>query len=380
MINEDIFCIQDTGFPDSKFFHELLLTVFDKKQILYGAGTYAFVSKSGVNLLFSDDVFTKYISGGTADDRYHLIVGTDDITDSQAIDALATCKRKHPKFKIQAYVHPNDGTLYHPKYSWFRTESGGFLIIGSSNLTLKALRNNKESFSLIILNPEEIDYVESTWNHWIESSKENIFDIESSEVIDKCKDNHPYKKEKKKSAAAGIVETTPDQTDIADELSPWFFNRNSSVLVAEVPKAGNRWKQMNMTKDLFHNYFGQGEGEGQYRLLTCMVKSDGSLSEPKSRPLVSVKSQNYRIELDIPNTSYPSDGTVICIFVKISNRNFIYQVLFPGDEGHQNLATILESKRKGNKKVRELMTVSDFIKIDPQSKLLNYCTEPKEDY
>ena len=76
-----MFCIQDPSYENSKYLHETLLS--ECVGSIYGAGSYAFATKDGINLLLADENFKNFLENGT----YTLVVGTDDITNEHSIKA-----------------------------------------------------------------------------------------------------------------------------------------------------------------------------------------------------------------------------------------------------------------------------------------------------
>ena len=103
-------CIQDPSFENSKYLHETLLA--ECVGCVVGAGAYAFATKDGINLLFEDDNFKRFLGQGT----YTLVVGTDDITNEHSINTLIDLKKKYQThLQIKAYVHNEKGSTFHPK-------------------------------------------------------------------------------------------------------------------------------------------------------------------------------------------------------------------------------------------------------------------------
>ena len=145
----------------------------------------------------------------------------------------------------------------------------------------------------------------------------------------------------KKEDKADIIAIPITDEEIDVDAAYWTISSESDVLIAEIPRSGNRWKQANFDKNTFENYFGATCGEnGAYRILLKCVNSDGSMCKTEIRPSVSVSSQNYRFELEAANgLAYPSDGNrPIAIFARVSQRDFIYTLLMPKQEGY---ATVL---------------------------------------
>ncbi len=58
----------------------------------------------------------------------------------------------------------------------------------------------------------------------------------------------------------------------ADEIEAlhqdgWQFYPDCEVLIAEIPRSGNRWKQANFDIDTFQNFFGATPGDNSQRIL-----------------------------------------------------------------------------------------------------------------
>lgn len=366
-------CIQDPSYENSKYLHETLLS--ECVDCTVGAGAYAFATKDGINLLLSDENFKKFLERGT----YTLVVGTDDITNEHCINALIELEKKYcAHLKVKAYVHNGKGSTFHPKFSWFSNANGGSLVLGSGNLTQKGLRHNREAYSVIKYDLDGIAEISAEWDKWYTHSAPFLFDITDPVVMAKAKLNtekiravntakSTIRKERQVQAGeiklVDIYKTQPkdqktsdketrakdsdlenakpnaDNVPITDEdidvdASYWVISQDSPVLIAEIPKSGNRWKQANFDKKSFERYFGATCGEnGEYRILLKSVNDDGSMNETEIRPSVSVSSQNYRFELEAANgLDYPKDSErPIAIFAKVSCRDFIYMLLMPGN-------------------------------------------------
>lgn len=208
------FCIQDPTYEDTKPLRESLLDGLIHMH--RGGGVYAFVTSEGVKFLFGDERFREFISDG----YYHLVVGTDDITDVAALKTLKSFEEEYNgHFKAQVYIHDGIGSILHPKYSWFKgeyrsrplksdlgevayadeayAEDGtngkrtsktsekmeGVLIIGSGNLTKRGMKNNREAYAVIPCEGREILKVEDEWQRWINHSSSYLYDLEPAMEI-----------------------------------------------------------------------------------------------------------------------------------------------------------------------------------------------------
>ena len=290
--------IQDPSYKNSMYLHETLLS--ECVNSVKGGGAYAFATKDGINMLLTDENFKIFLTKGV----YTLIVGTDDITNEHAVNALIELKQKYGKhLVVKAYIHKNKGSTFHPKFSWFQKKDGGSLVLGSGNLTQKGLRHNREAYSVIQHTTDEMEKVVAEWEEWYTHSAPFLFDIDDPIVMLRAKQNTEQtravseakasvRKEIAHSQAndelANVYENQPQdpkrvkiatpkktsnvsvkkeqegpttQVVITDEdvdidASYWSITDESDVLIAEIPKSGDRWKQANFDKNTFENYFG----------------------------------------------------------------------------------------------------------------------------
>lgn len=393
------FCIQDPSYDNSMYLHETLLSIC--KHSLAGAGAYAFATSDGIDILLGDESFKSFMNKGT----FYLIVGMDDITNTKALETLKKYKEAYgSKITIKAYVHNSRGSTFHPKYSWFRTKEGGVLVIGSGNLTQNGLRHNREAYGVCVENADNFNVIVETWDKWLEHSKPFLFDIDSNIAIERAKQNmaniqavYKAKKDAGEKSKSGDISTltevykqqpkdkkqsgihrTKDATStnvttagstveeskgaVYEEVfdydnSYWLIDETSKVLVAEIPKSGNRWKQANFDKSTFEEYFGATCGEnGAYRILLKSIGTDLTLGDTEVRPGVSVASQNYRFELDAASgLAYPT-GTdrPIAVFAKVSQRDFLYELLMPSHPAYTDAKALLDKTQKRSQKMRRI--------------------------
>lgn len=398
-----MFCIQDPSYENSKYLHETLIS--ECVGCTTGAGAYAFATKDGINLLLLDDNFKDFLENGT----FTLVVGTDDITNEHSIVSLIELQKKYGShLVVKAYVHNGKGSTFHPKFSWFQKTDGGVLVLGSGNLTQKGLRHNREAYNVVQYDESGITEVVDEWNRWFVHSTPFLFDITDPVVLAKAKQNsekikavstakatvqreHAIKpgeiklsdiyktqpKDKrtgkksatKKTSTASDNQPTSMSPAVTDEeididASYWTINKDSAVLIAEIPKSGNRWKQANFDKGTFEHYFGATCGEnGEYRILLKNVNDDGTMDETEIRPSVSVSSQNYRFELEAASDLDYPDGNErpIAIFAKVSRRDFIYMLLMPEHPNYGEVMTFIGETTAPSMKMRRLQYIAGDV-------------------
>ena len=410
--------IQDPTYVLSMRLGEALIDSCNKG--VDGAGAFAFAEVKGIDLFLGDPDFKKYISVY----NYELVVGTDAITDYRAIERLRAYKKLYKNLTIYAYVHDPRKYLFHPKMTWFETRTGGMSIIGSGNLTERGLYHNLEMYSYALLSGAEFSKLRSDWQDWLNIAVANnlIFDINdpiidhavnystvrkaasgAGKVLKGTKTNPtgplaalfsmqpkvistrkaiqspipkqakptPSKSSKVISSPVSTVQPT-SATPITPVASPvWTVTSSDRVLVAEVPKASARWKQVNFDKASFQNYFGAtpGGAGGTYRILLKNVDATGSLGDTEPRPSVSVASHNWRFEISAANgMSYPT-GTnrPYVVFSESSTRSFLYELIMPGDSRYVEVDNYVNKWKRANGKAGIARILTDVSSVMPST-------------
>ena len=353
-------CIQDPRYSNSMLLHEALLNAAENA--LYGAGVYAFASADGAMLLLEDTAFSEFLHRG----RFSLIVGIDEITTPKA---LATIEKKtlesNHHLLAAAFVHSsNNSSLFHPKFSWFRYENGGSLIIGSGNLTQGGLRRNYEAFAWMQLSEAEMISIENEWNLWYEENTSNLLGLQNPLVQEITQNNlyHNFQKlnSTKHFTVGQLVEIpflqkidqpqvtntndVPHTIQAEEEYTAWAFTNESPVLIEQLTRdtTGKRAKQINFRKEPFSHFFGAQPGVNkQYRAAFKGVMPDGNVLDVEIRAAVSSASKNYRFDLNAVQNRPQQDKQLIGVFIKISERDYLYSILYPEDPGYANLFDVV---------------------------------------
>jgi HKD family nuclease len=338
------FYLQDPTIPYLYTLHEALLQACLGAET--GGGAYAFVSQDGVKLLLEDSAFRSFVENGT----FKLVVGIDEITNENALRKLRELREMYKGLNIVAFLHDVKGALFHPKFTWFRNKHGGMLVVGSGNLTARGLRRNWEAFSTVQLNKQEIKIVESDWNKWITHQDRYLKSIDDEAVLEKARANRwirPVKKleDESQKEPSPITEQQLQDAGITEDTEAWDFTTSDDVLIAEIPRSGNRWNQANFDIETFKDFFGAKPGDNSQRILLRNVKNNGLLSDIEIRPSVSVISQNYRFELEAAaGLEYPSDGRPVGLFIRVSPRMFLYLIAMPSNSYYAEVRGFLDSR------------------------------------
>lgn len=408
--------IQDPTYADSMRLGEALINACNMSKD--GAGAFAFAEKDGIDLFLGDADFSKYIKAN----KYELVVGTDSITDPEAVTRLRAYCKLYKNLTVYGYVHDSRKYLFHPKITWFETSTGGLSIIGSGNLTERGLFHNVEMYSYNALSNADFIELKTDWKDWLDYSVANnlIFDIDDP-IIDHAVNLSASKKRRSLSSAgsaagtainpgaslSALYEMQPKITSVkmpvtapasraaglkpkraaaviaapvpavapvtvAPTINPvWTVLPTDRVLVAEVPKASARWKQINFDKASFQNYFGAtpGGAGGTYRILLKNVDSTGMLGATETRPSVSVASHNWRFEISAASgLPYPAGGNrPYVIFTEASTRSFLYELIMPEDLRYPEVDDFVSAWKRANGATGIARFITDVNDIRPST-------------
>ena len=314
-----------------------------------GAAIFSFASCAGIRLLFSDPDFGEFLHRG----EFHLIVGVDAVTTPDALTMLAEETQSRAGLRTCVFLHSRKAALFHPKVSWFYAAKAGRSIVGSGNLTRGGLLNNWEAFVETTTDATDTVRINSRWEHWIEVNRPNLRPPTDPDAISRARSNEYTRHEE------GVVE-------IEDDLAE--TRGDESVLLAEIPRAADRWNQANFDRTTYEDFFGLRPGTTR-RVVLYPLQRDGTVSNPEVRPGVSVKSQNYRIELgQAAGFPYPSNGRPVGIFRRTGVRRFRYRIIMPFDDGYNSVLSTLarQSSDAGGDQVRMrrlVLTYAEFRQL-----------------
>lgn len=328
-----------------------------------GGAAFAFVTAAGAKMLEAEAGFKALLAAG----EFDMVVGLDAITDTTALEALQSIAATHANFKPLAFLHSKVGSLFHPKTLWLKNPNGGVIIAGSGNLTPGGLNSNWEAASLLRLSDEEFQDYEKSWQAWIENHKDCLFKLDDPKVIEQAKRNKIQKAKVRKALVLAEESEAIDEV-VGSPDGALIDLGDPTVLIAEVPKSKDRWKQVNFDIATYQNFFGVTLGAGkdvEFR----HIKNDGTLDEPEHRHAVAVKSRNFRFEIGAAaKLPYPAAGHPIVIFQRVTEQLFFYILLMPGEGDHALIQKYLEDNYvQSRSKRRVIMPLSTFKGVWPNS-------------
>jgi hypothetical protein len=366
--------IQNPGSTGEPGLLEAILEACDGA--IYGAAAFAFASANGLRLVLDDEAFDAFVSEGAFD----LILGVDAITDLRCLAAAQEILERRPNVSINVFLHNQSGVLFHPKTCWFRKPTGGTLITGSGNLTVGGLRSNWEAFTVTPLSNSQMDALAFQWQEWRRMNAAILLTPSDPRVLERAARNVGWEgslRGRRRRRPEDQAEPVSDQAASAAETGavavsdPDEAFANAPALVAEIPRAGPRWRQANFDLATYEGFFGAVQG-AQRRILLQHVAESGALGELESRPSIEVQSQNYRFELGgAPHVEYPDDGRPIAVFVRLPTGIFLYSVIMPSDRSYATIELILRARWSGrDDRVRRVqLSVSELRDGWPDSPL-----------
>jgi HKD family nuclease len=335
--------LQNPEDVDSEYLLEVLLNQSINAE--RGGAAYAWATSRGVSLLFEDSVFQEFLGSGS----FHLIVGVDAVTTPATLEALAEAEHHYSGLWIQAFMSADNEGLFHPKFAWFEHQTSGSLIVGSGNLTGGGLWDNREAFTVSEMEAEATQRVQQQWEAWKISIAARLYPLLDSQVLEKAALNTGWTLGRRSSSGGGrrsLPAVAPEPTALP--------RNDRELLIAEIPKSGNRWKQANFDRHNYEEFFGARVGT-QRRMLFQSVDGHGATGEVESRPSVEVASRNWRFELNAASgLDYPTVGRPIGVFLRLRARTFLYYLSLPGSPWHEELVAHLESSDVASADIRRL--------------------------
>lgn len=316
-----------------------------------GGAVFAWVNVNGVKSLLEDDVFDEFLLNS----NFRLFVGTDSITDPPAVEKLIEIAAGRPRLDVRAFMSPTT-SLFHPKMAWFEHHAHLSLIVGSGNLTMGGLKSNWEAFVLLKLAGAEREDALRQIENFLTSVTDHLLPVTDPRVLERATRNTGNERSLR-------TPRTPAPR------APRVSTAVEEVLVAEIPRAGNRWAQANFDLENYEGFFGAQVGS-QRRISLHHVDASGELGEVESRPSVEVASQNYRFELAAARgRDYPSEGSPIGVFLRLGTGEFLYLLLLPGEVGYDEVDNLLTTRWLGraDRKRRVRCTVVELQAAWPDS-------------
>lgn len=371
MVNHN-FYVQNPETSDGSYLIDKILE--QCRDSIKGGAAFAFMSSGGVNLLIKDNRFLSFLEHYD----FHLIVGVDAITDNKAVDEVKKVMASYNNLKVNFFLTNNKRSIFHPKFVWFQKEKESVQIVGSGNLTSGGLRWNVEAYSIL----SDTASNESSLKEWQKFIKENenyIYTHDNERVISSLSYNTELKRtllklKKGKDILSDNEKEALTRLPIEEDLIPPYEIKNE-ILVAEIPRNGDRLQQVNFDKTNFLDFFGASKDQDDNVYVYFFhITHQGLLQDSEVRPAVVVKSHNYRFELNaVKGVSYPKEGKPIGLYLKVASKSFLYMIYLPTDKDYPKLQKLLNDKvgQSISRMRRIKFTAQEALEYIPNSPIWN---------
>lgn len=195
------------------------------------------------------------------------------------------------------------------------------------------LRANWEAFTVTKLSEAEAKTIEGQWNELVSRHTEKILAPDSTEALARAAKNNIRdarpRTRRKVPKRPEDVKQDDGTVQVVEAKTTDLIAPDSPVLVAELPRASDRWNQANFSLETYQGFFGAKIG-AQHRILLQHVESDGHLAPLETRPSVEVRSRNFRFELQAAaHLPYPANGRPVAVFIRQLTGIFLYRLVLP---------------------------------------------------
>ena len=315
-------CIQDPTNPDTTYLYESIIE-FAADAVSW-RGVYAFASRDGVKYLLDDPAVDVLLGQGRDVD---FLVGLDAVTNHLALGKLQEIGNAYENFRPMVFWNETSG-LFHPKLSDFSYADGRrTLIVGSGNLTLGGLEMNYEGYTIIAADRnEEIDV--SALDEFYRLHADEIIPIDDA-ALERAEQNVGQPVRRIRAERENLIRS-PRRRRVGAPPVP-AVDLDNCILIAQVPKAGDRWAQVHFNKDIVSDYFEITDYENQRVFLTHVRFDRGRAADPEVRRCLRGDANlNPRIEIGAASgVVYPDESPPLIVFRKRGLRIFDYMLLLP---------------------------------------------------
>ena len=353
---------QDPASPDTVYLLEAIINA--SQGAASCSGIFAFASRGGVDSLIGDPDIQNFLHQSPMS----LLVGIDAVTTRGTLVRLKELEEEIERLDVRVFWN-RTGALFHPKVARFEYPDGRrTMIIGSGNLTPGGLHQNFEAFSVVRSRADETFDVTS-WDRFLIEHDEDLRTIDES-ALERAGKNVIRGRTNMRDVEPN-VERTPVAASPSENAEP-SVGGTGRFLVAQVPKAGERWHQIHFNRDVIEQFFCVRLGTAQ-RVFLVECRHDGTLAEQEVRPCVySEANKNPKIEIASHHGErYPDGKPPIAIYRELQVRSFAYMLLMPGDRGYDEMFALTEDRPTVGRGVRRVIVGTlDIRHVWPESPLL----------
>ena len=324
------FHIQDPTSPETIYLLEAIVAA--SRGAASCNGVFAFASRNGVNSLVGDPEIQDFLR----ESPMSLVVGIDAVTNRHALARLQELEQEIDRLTVRVFWNPT-GALFHPKIVRFEYPDGRrTLVVGSGNLTPGGLRQHFEAFSVVRSEAEETLDVTS-WDRFLTEHASGLRPIDDR-ALERAAENVVRGRRRRQSIEPLIVDRAGEEP----AASP--LAGTDRFLVAQVPRAGDRWHQIHFNRQVIEEFFHVRHDSAQ-RVFLVECRQDGGFGEQEVRPCVySDANKNLKIEVaSHQQEPYPDAGPPVAVYRELQIRSFAYMLLMPGEPGYDAMFTLTEN-------------------------------------
>ena len=136
------------------------------------------------------------------------------------------------------------------------------------------------------------------------------------------------------------------------------------VLVAQVPRASNRWKQVHINRDIAERFFRVTPGQRLQVSLEHIGPSGEVLSRTDRSLVFAERNRNCKLEFSFGSvTDYPDGGPPILVVFEVDIRKFRYVALFPGNPGYEEMFSLNAARPAIGRGARRVLTNLDEVEL-----------------
>lgn len=338
--------IQDpTNSGSSPLFDELVAIALAGKVVKLRL-FFGFLTGNGVDALIG----VREIRDVLLHSDVEVLVGLDAVTDRPGLERLLELAKKNPQFK-PLVIKNTTGALIHPKMLVARyVDDRTVVVVGSNNLSLGGLSGNVEGYTIARFGPgEHLDL--SDWNSFVLRWAPLIAEIDDEAL--KTAERNTRRLKRLRTAARG-TSAKPDygvvvsDGQVHESPASGVSDLEELLLVAQIPRAGNRWSQVHYSAEIIQDYFRIQAGDQVF------LRQFNSSDVEQPQVVYSTVNRNYKIELGAAREAervggYPAEGRPVVLFRRESGalRRHRYTLVMPGDEGHAEMTALTEDAFKG---------------------------------
>ena len=359
--------IQDPTNPPSSLLFDAVVALAADGEVVWLRMFFGFLTGSGVDALLGVPVVRHVLLHS----KVEVLVGLDAVTDRRGLKRLLKLARKNPQFTPRV-INNTTGALIHPKMLVARYADGrAVAVVGSNNLTSAGLNGNVEGYTIARFEPgDHLDL--SDWDAFILRWDPLIAAIDD-EALEAAERNE--RRLRRLQKAAKKTSTKPGSGVVVSDgqahetPASGVENLAELLLVAQIPRAGNRWSQVHYSADVIRKYFQVQAGSQVF-----LREFNSVIVEQPQVVYSTASNKNYKIELGAARKAekaggYPSEGRPVVVFRREGSAptHHRYVFLMPGNLGHDEMTSLAVTAFKGraNHLPRVIVPRSSILKAWP---------------